>query len=298
MELFLTFQVDGKNKGAILSVKTGYKILQAGGSALEAVEKAIHVMEADTNFNAGNGSVLSEDGEVEMDACIMDGSNMKVGAVTAIKNILHPISLARAVMEKTFYNFLGAKGAMTLAINQSFPILEPGELVTQAARDALARYLLTRDPTIKENIGEGGTVGCVARDSKGNLAAGTSTGGLVGKLSGRIGDTPIVGGGTYADNKMGAMSATGTGEVIMKAVLVFDILRTASLTKESLNNVAAQKVKEMMDRYNGDGGVIGIDRNGRFAMAFSSPQMSWASQNSIDKIHYGVNPGENFITRA
>ena len=119
---------------------------------MEAVEKAIHVMEADTNFNAGNGSVLSEDGEVEMDACIMDGSNMKVGAVTAIKNILHPISLARAVMDRTMYNFLGAEGAMKLAINQSFPILKPGELVTQSARDALARYLLTRDPTIKENV--------------------------------------------------------------------------------------------------------------------------------------------------
>lgn len=109
-------------------------------------------MEEDTNFNAGNGSVLSEDGEVEMDACIMDGSNMKVGAVTAIKNILHPISLARCVMEHTFYNFLGARGAMQLAINQSFPILKPGELVTQGARDALAKYLLTRDPTIKENV--------------------------------------------------------------------------------------------------------------------------------------------------
>ena len=138
--------------GTIVAVKAGYVILNSGGSALEAVEKAIQEFELDINFNAGNGSQLNEDGVVEMDACIMDGSNMKVGAVTAIKNILHPISLARAVMDKTFYNFLGGAGAAKLAINQSFPILKPGELVTQSARDALARYLPARDPKNKEDV--------------------------------------------------------------------------------------------------------------------------------------------------
>lgn len=183
------------------------------GSVLDAVEAAVKSMELDSKFNAGYGSVLTRDGEVQMDACIMDGKTMKIGAVTGVEDIFHPISLARHVMEKTKYNFLGSKGAMELAAEEGFKFLRPGTLITDYARDSLERWeerefinpeanlevniekLIGRFKTISLNfqIGEGNTVGAVAIDEFGNIAAATSTGGLTGKMSGRIGDAPIPG---------------------------------------------------------------------------------------------------------
>jgi beta-aspartyl-peptidase (threonine type) len=196
----------------VLAAQIGFTILENGGSALDAVEAAIRSMEVDEEFNAGYGSVLNSDGQVEMDACIMDGDTMKVGAVTGVQNIFHPITLSRKVMEKTRYNFLSPTGAMKLAKDEGFQFLPEGTLATDRAKASLENWRRNQNQSLSEMVGEGGTVGCAAYDTFGNLAAGTSTGGLTGKMPGRIGDTPIVGGGTYADNRLGALSATGTGE--------------------------------------------------------------------------------------
>ncbi|KAL7028152.1 hypothetical protein ACKWTF_005739 [Chironomus riparius] len=206
----------GKYRGTVLAVQLGYEVLKNGGSPMDAVEIAIKSMEVDENFNAGYGSVLTSAGEVEMDACIMDGSNMKVGAITGMQDIFHPITLARRVMEKTKFNFLGAEGAMNLAKSEGFEFLPKGTLATQRAKDSLERWRQAQNVSLGEMVGEGGTVGCVAIDLNGNIVAGTSTGGLTGKMPGRIGDTPIVGAGTYADNYMGGLSATGTGKFSLK----------------------------------------------------------------------------------
>lgn len=146
-------------------------------------------------------------------------------------------------------------------------------------------------------IGEGNTVGAVAIDEFGNIAAATSTGGLTGKMSARIGDAPIPGAGTYSDNNLGGLSATGEGEVIMKAVLVFDILKRMEYLGEDIQTAAQTACDEMLARFDGDGGVIGIDKNGNVAVAFSSEQMSWAYQKA-DRVFYGVNPGEAFDEKA
>ncbi|XP_070506412.1 probable isoaspartyl peptidase/L-asparaginase GA20639 [Chironomus tepperi] len=285
----------GKFKGTVLAVQLGYQKLKESGNALDAVEIAIKSMEVDENFNAGYGAVLTSDGEVEMDACIMDGSNMKVGAITGMQDIFHPITLARRVMEKTKYNFLGPKGAMDLAKKEGFEFLPKGTLATQRAKDSLERWRQAQNVSLGEMVGEGGTVGCVAIDANGNVVAGTSTGGLTGKMPGRIGDTPIVGAGTYADNYMGGLSATGTGEVIMKSVLIYDILKRVNLTEITIQKAAQDACDEMLERYEDDGGVIGVDRYGNTAIAFSSEQMSWAYQNKDNEIHYGINKGDDFL---
>lgn len=185
-------QFPGKYRGTVLATQLGYNVLKAGGSAIDAVEAAIRSMEVDPNFNCGYGSVLNYDGEVEMDACLMDGSDgpngqepLNVGAVTGVQDIYHPITLARRVMEKTKYNFLSPKGAMALAESEKFEFLPPGSLITQRARDSLNRWKQQQNDSSGENfkfIQEGNTVGAVAIDASGNIAAGTSTGGLTGKM--------------------------------------------------------------------------------------------------------------------
>ncbi|KAG5682878.1 hypothetical protein PVAND_012197 [Polypedilum vanderplanki] len=278
----------GKYRGTVLAVQIGYNILKTNGTSLDAVEAAVRSMEVDEEFNAGYGSVLTSEGKVEMDACIMDGETMKVGAVTGVQNIFHTITLARKVMEKTRYNFLSPEGAMKLAKDEGFQFLPEGTLVTERAKLSLENWKRNQNQSLGEQVGEGGTVGCAAYDINGNLAAATSTGGLTGKMSGRIGDTPIVGGGTYADNKLGALSATGTGEVIMKSVLVYDILKRYEYKQISLQQAAQEACDDMTERYDDDGGVIGLDKDGNVAIGFSSPQMSWAYQNEPENVHYGI----------
>jgi len=283
----------GKYRGTKYAAQVGYKVLKETGSVLDAVEEAVKTMELDDEFNAGYGAVLTRDGEVQMDAIIMDGRTRDIGAVTAVQDIFHPITLARRVMEKTPYNFLGHNGAMKLAQAEGFKFLKPGTLVTQYSRDGLARWLANQglNATGKQDIGEGNTVGAVAIDEFGNIAAATSTGGITGKMNSRIGDAPIPGAGTYSDNNLAGLSATGDGETIMKAVLVFDILKRMEYLGEDLQTAAEFCCQQMTENFGGDGGVIAIDKEGNVGIAFSSNQMSWAYQKG-NIVYYGINPGE------
>ncbi|KAJ6636748.1 putative isoaspartyl peptidase/L-asparaginase [Pseudolycoriella hygida] len=269
--------------GTKLAARIGYDKLLSGGSVLDAVEEAVRSMELDENFNAGLGSVLNVDGIASMEASIMSGNNLNAGCVTMVEDILHPISLARRVMENTNHTFLGGDGAMSLAKEQGIEILTPkGQLVTQRAKDALeafknckAKGLCTLDA--KTEIGHGGvgTVGAVAIDANGNIAVATSTGGMTGKIVGRIGDTPLIGCGTYADNNCGGVSTTGHGETIMRY------------------NVA-QKILQRIEYL---AGAITIDASGNVGVYFTTKKMAWAFRKG-NQLHYGIRSGDDFIEPA
>jgi len=259
----LTLREEGCRKAAL----RGFEILKNGGSALDAVEEAVRVMEEDPIFNAGRGSVLTWEGQVEMDASIMDGLTLRAGAVGAVRNILHPISLARMVMERTPHILIVGDGALRLARLYGIEEVPLESLITERQR---AQW---------RNAGsfpyEGDTVGAVAIDKDGNVAAATSTGGLVGKLPGRLGDTPLIGCGTYADNLTGAASASGIGEAIIRVVLAktaCDLLGQGLHPQEA----AQEAIKILESRVGGKGGIILIDRQGRLGWAYNTEYMSIA----------------------
>jgi beta-aspartyl-peptidase (threonine type) len=270
----------------------GYKVLKETNNPIDAVEAAVKTMELNAIFNAGYGSVLTRKREVEMDACIVDGKTMKTGAVTGVKNIYHPVSLARRVMEKMRYNFLGSSGAMNLARSENFQILPKGTLETKNSQNSLDRWLASQNLTFMHELGSD-TVGAVAIDSNGNLAAATSTGGITGKLSSRIGDAPIFGAGTYANENF-ALSATGTGEAIMKAVLCYDIVKRVQYLNENLSE-ASQNACDDLVKFDGTAGVIALDKDGNVGIGFSSNNMAWAYQKD-NTLYYGISRGDNFTT--
>ncbi|XP_035898174.1 isoaspartyl peptidase/L-asparaginase [Anopheles stephensi] len=275
----------GKIRGVTLAAKVGYQVLARNGSVLEAVEQAVRIMEADRYFNAGYGSVLNAEGDVEMDASIMDGATKATGSLSGVRDLLHPISLARAVMEHSGHNFLIGAGLRSFALDRGFRFLEPpGQLVTQYAKDALEDWKAS-DQSYQS--GEGGTVGAVAIDANGHIAAATSTGGLTGKRVGRVGDTPIIGSGTYADNRLGGVSLTGDGDIIMKVCIAYDVLRTAELTGRPVQLVADELLDTMSAELGGTAGMVGVDSEGNVVVAHNSKHMSWAYQRG-DTVAYGV----------
>ena len=266
--------------------------LQDGASALDAVESAVRILEEDPTFNAGRGAVLNAAGEIELDAMIMDGATLSVGAVAAIQNILHPVSLARLVMEQTEHCQLVGAGAQRFGRQMGMRELRAEDLLTPRELDFYER---NRDDrcfhTIKpfQDRAAGaagphplGTVGAVAMDSHGDLAAATSTGGTAGKLPGRVGDSPLAGAGTYADNTCGAASATGWGEALIKTVLA----KTAcDLMGDLPAQVAADMaVERMRRRIQGLAGIILIDRHGTYGYAYSTPKMAFAYAESSGRI--------------
>lgn len=268
------------------SLQTGYDILHDGGSSLNAVQGAVMVMENSPLFNAGVGAVFTHEGGHEQDACLMDGLTKNVGAVAAVKRIANPIALARLVLDKSDHVLLSGAGAETFAeLNGVELVPDESYFDTDFRRQQLERALKREarqnkavtqlDHSDEEDDGEGkvGTVGAVAVDLSGNLAAATSTGGMTNKRHGRIGDTPIVGAGTYADNKSCAVSSTGTGEYIMRAMLAYDIAALMEYRKHSLEDAARIAVIEKFTQLGGDGGVIAIDASGNIVMPFNSPGM-------------------------
>lgn len=237
---------------------------------MDAVEAAVRHMELDEVFNAGYGSVLTTDGTVEMEASVMDGKTLKAGCISGLIDVKHPITLARRVMEKTPHNFLGFHGAMKFAKQQQdTEFVATGSLVTEYSKEALDEW--KRDNKLgkstefaKTEIGhrkneKGDTVGAVAVDQHGNFAVATSTGGITGKLPGRIGDTPVLGGGTYCDNRFGGVSTTGHGETIMKACLAHDIVKRMEYLNETAQQATEQACIKMTERFFGTGGAITID---------------------------------------
>lgn len=272
-----------------LALKTGYDVLKRGGTSLDAIEATIHVMEDSPLFNAGKGAVFTHEGKNELDAAIMDGKSGKAGAVAGVTTIRNPISAARAVMDKSEHVMLIGKGAEEFAKLKGLDIVDPKYFYTESRWKGLQQALdeekvkLDHSATVDTSgraeeliFTEGkkfGTVGCVALDQFGNLAAGTSTGGMTNKRWNRVGDAPIIGAGTYADNATCAVSATGHGEYFIRSVVAFDIAKLMEYKGFSVKKAAEEVVMKKLVERGGEGGVIALDRKGNFAMPFNSEGM-------------------------
>ena len=252
------------------SLDVGRAILQNGGSSLDAVVAAVRVLEDDPLFNAGRGAVFTSAGTHEMDAAIMDGRTLMAGAVGAVARLKNPIVLARAVMEKSPHAMLAGKGAEDFARELGLEIADEKYFFTDQRWEALERLRQTR--AALSDADRHGTVGAVALDGMGNLAAATSTGGNTNKRPGRIGDTPIIGAGTYANNKTCAVSATGDGEFFMRAVAAHDLSALMDYGQMDLAE-AAQAVIDKVKALGGTGGLIAIDRDGNIALPFNTTGM-------------------------
>ena len=253
--------------GCLRAARAGHALLKDGGSALDAVEAAVVALEDDPRFNAGIGSCLNAEGEIEMDASIMSGADLRVGAVALVRDVRNPVRLARAVMERTPHAFLAGDGARRLAVEVGLPLVAPGALVT-------ARALQHWQEARGLASAEGGTVGAAALDAQGHVAAATSTGGMLMKRLGRIGDSPLPGCGTYADDSAGAASATGHGEAILRVLLTHVVCER--LRAGSGPEAAAAAGLAELGRVQGRGGVIVVNRRGQVGAAFNSERMSRA----------------------
>lgn len=266
-------------KEAILS---GYKVLENGGTALDAVEQAVRRLENNPLFNAGRGSALNNKGEVEMDASIMDGSTMKAGAVSTITNVKNPITAARFVMEKTNHVLLSGRGALEFAKDQNIELAPDSYFITdhqfeefneQCNHESLKNLLKKRSH---------GTVGAVAVDQNGNVAAATSTGGTCNCLDGRIGDSCIIGAGTYANNDTCAVSGTGDGEFLITGAIAHSISEAVFYKKCSLQQACDLVIHTYNKDSEGDMGVISVNAHGDFGISFNSARMNraWMSKNT------------------
>ena len=258
-------------EGARRAARLGLQVLREGGSALDAVERAVRVLEDDPLFNAGTGACLDEDGLVAHDASIMEGRDLQAGAVCALRGFANPISIARAALDDGQHVLYAAEGAARFAKQRGFVPVGDDALVTEAAREALRAVRAG----LASTGWAGSTVGAVARDASGLLAAATSTGGMVNKRAGRVGDSPLIGAGTYADDEAGAVSTTGHGEGMIRlcvARAVVDAMRSGKPAEEALQ----LGISQMLRRLQMTGGAIAIDREGRFGFARSTQTMSWA----------------------
>jgi L-asparaginase / beta-aspartyl-peptidase len=254
------------------ALEAGYEVLRHGGKSLDAVSAAVVVLEDSPLFNAGRGSCFNADGEIEMDASIMDGATLRAGAVAAVTRIRNPVVAARAVMEKTRHVLLAGAGAERFAQVQRLKLEDAEYFRTEARLAALRKNLKDHH----------GTVGAVALDADGNLAAATSTGGYTGKMPGRVGDSPLVGAGTWADNRSCAVSGTGIGEAFIRAAVGHDVAARMRYLKQPLARAAAAALAQVK-ALGGDGGLIAVDRRGNVAMPFNSEGMYRAAIDRAGK---------------
>ena len=279
--------VEDCRKGIEHALKAGWKILSGGGAAMDAVEEAIVIMEDDPTFDAGIGSHLNRDGRVQLDAIMMDGATLKAGAVAAVERVRNPIRLARRVLEESEHMMLVGPGAEEFATEHGIPLCKPESLVVPAERAAWRRCL--KDTHAAEHhVGhESGTVGAVALDTRGHLIAGTSTGGTCCKFPGRVGDSPLIGCGCYADGEAGGVSCTGHGEGIMKIVMAkmaTDLLHDQRVLvphrkkrgpQSVAQAIADACVRKLAHRAHTTGGLILLDHAGCPAAAFNTPRMAY-----------------------
>lgn len=276
-------------KGLDESLAAGYAVLEQGGSAINAVKAAIVVLEDNLLFNAGRGSVFTKKGVQEMDAAIMNGKDLSAGSVAGIRNVRNPIELAAEVMINSNHVFLSGKGANDFAIKQGIK-LEPDEYFFSQFRYDQWKEIRDSDNYSLDHTNKGleelmkdkkfGTVGAVACDQHGNIAAATSTGGMTNKKYGRIGDSPLIGAGTYANNSTCAISCTGHGEPFICAVAAHDVSCLMEYKGMSLKQAMNEVVNVKLVNMQGEGGMIGVDANGNAAMIFNSAGMYRAMQNS------------------
>lgn len=255
------------------SLRAGYSLLEKGFSSLDAVAAAVVILEDCPLFNAGKGSVFTHDGTHEMDALIMDGRTLKAGAVAGVQNIKNPVVLARSVMDHSEFVFLSGKGAEDFAALMKIPREEADYFFNQFRYDQLMESRMTGSVQLDHNDKKFGTVGAVAIDCNGNLAAATSTGGMTNKRYNRIGDTPVIGSGTYANNKTCAISCTGHGEYFLRAVVAYDISCLMEYKGLSLREACDVVVYKKLIDMGGEGGLIAIDLHGNCALPFNSEGM-------------------------
>jgi len=265
------------------ALAAGRNVLAAGGSALDAVTRAVVALEDDPLFNAGRGSVFTAAGTQEMDASIMDGRDHRAGAVAGILGPRNPVLAARGVMEHSDHVLLIGEGALAFCREHRIAFAEPGYFSTDERRRELRDALEKRS---RDAVGAG-TVGAVARDRNGNLAAATSTGGMTGKMTGRVGDSPIIGAGTYADNATCAVSATGHGEFFIRYGAGFEIATRMRHAGQSLQQ-AAQAVVEALAKFGGRGGVVAVDRTAALALPFNTAGMYRGYVRADGAIHTAI----------
>jgi len=291
--------VDAHIRGVNNALATGWRVLERGGSALDAVEEAVVIMEDDETFDAGRGSFLNRDGRVQLDALIMDGSTLRTGGVGCVEHLRNPVRAARKILSESPHVYFVAEGAEKFAAEHGVQLCKNEDLVIPREVERLCAYqaelarrnqmqdgndLFTpehHDMTISHE-----TVGAVALDSNGNIAAATSTGGTLNKAPGRLGDSSLIGCGCYADNESAAASTTGWGEPIMKLVLAkwtADRIAAGNLPEWS----AKEAMNYLKQRVNGHGGIIVLDAQGRFGIAHNTPRMAWAYR-TVSKQDAGV----------
>ncbi len=281
------------------AIREGHEILKNGGTALEAVTKTITIMEDSPLFNAGKGAVFTHEETNELDASIMDGATLNAGAVAGVTRVKNPIDLALAVMNDSPHVMLSGKGAETFAEEKGFQLIDPSYFFTQKRFNSLQRIkdkekteldhdgkTAFADPIIKAS--KFGTVGCAALDKNGNLAAGTSTGGMTNKRWNRIGDSPVIGAGTYANNATCAVSSTGWGEYFIRAMVAHDISALMEYKGISLQEAASEVIQKKVPALGGDGGIVSIDKDGNVAMEFNTAGMYRAHMDAEGKLFIGI----------
>ena len=286
----MTLELEKKYKNALReAVLIGYEILNNGGTSEKAVEKTINYLEDSPLFNAGKGAVLNFDGEVELDASFMEGKNLNAGAISGSKKIKNPISTAIKVMNSSSHVMLSGKGADDFAIQHNMQTVEQNYFKTERRINSLKKIKSIENNKVSNLLNSDyrvqklGTVGCVALDKFGNLSAGTSTGGMTNKKWNRIGDAPIIGAGTYANNNSCAVSSTGWGEYFIRGVVAYDIAALMEYKNLSIKK-AAKTVINKISKMGGDGGVIAIDKQGNIAMEMNTSGMYRAHINSKGEI--------------
>jgi len=272
-------QETGIAKALNAALSKGEEVLQSGGKAMDAVTATIMILENSPYFNAGKGAVFTHEGINEMDASIMDGKTLNAGAVGGVKTIKNPITAARAVMEKSDHVMLSGAGAEVFAKEQGLESVDPGYFKTERRWNSLQKILekekakigAVTSPELLDS--KFGTVGCAVLDKDGNLAAGTSTGGMTNKRWGRIGDSPIIGAGTYANNNSCAVSATGHGEYFIRYAVAHDISARMVYGGDSFEKASNDVINDVLKKAGGSGGIVGVDKNGNVSMPFNTAGM-------------------------
>ena len=267
-------------QGLQSALDAGFSVLQKGGSAIDAVIAATVVLEDNILFNAGKGSVFGNGGEQEMDASIMDGSTLEAGAVAAVRNVRNPILLAKEIMINSEHVFLAGEGAAEFARSRNLKFENDEYFFSQQRYNQLLSAKESDEVMLDHSDRKFGTVGAVACDKNGNIAAATSTGGMTNKKFGRIGDSPMIGAGTYANNKTCAISATGHGELFIRAIAAYDVSAIMEYQGKSLQEAMDIVVHDKLMKIGGEGGLIGVDAKGNAAMVFNSEVMYRGMKNS------------------
>ena len=273
--------VDAHIRGVNSALAAGWRVLERGGSALDAVEEAVVIMEDDDTFDAGRGSFLNREGRVQLDALIMDGATLRAGGVGCVEHLRNPVRAARKILSESPHVYFVGEGAEKFAVAHGIQLCRNQELVVPREMERLRAYQAEHNSVGKEMFSDDDltishdTVGAVALDRDGNIAAATSTGGTLNKAPGRLGDSSLIGCGCYADNESAAASTTGWGEPIMKLVLAkwtADRVASGNLPEWA----AKEAINQLKQRVNGHGGIIVLDREGRFGIAHNTPRMAWA----------------------